>query len=356
MSDSSSNSGGAPAAPASAPSTADAPARPAPLDQSPKLQGGLSAEEAVRRLTESRSGTPRPPPRREPRAEAAPAADAGGDPIDSLINAFRQGGGTPAPAAPAPGANGHDAAPQEGPIRLTIDGRTQDFSPDQLVSELHKASDYTRKSQQLAELNRQITERAEMIDRMLPVLVPEIERQIAALDAQLGQPIDWDTLARNDPAEYVRQDALWKKAAAERERMQQLTALQQEESRAQNERRLSEGHAQLAKALPGWDNPATRGKLQSDLIRWGRQAGFSDGELSGIYEPRHITTLFKAMAFDRLMGGVKSDAPPVPNVQRRGTPPPPARERATSDVEKRFSESHSMRDAVSVLNARRRVH
>lgn len=353
MSDSNSSSG-APAAPA--PSTGEAPSGPAPLEQSPKLQGGLSTEDAVRRLTESRSGAPRPPqqPRREPpRTDAAPESAA--DPIDALIGAFRAGEGTPEPPPRPQGANGHDQAP-DAPIRLTIDGRTQDFAPEQLVNELRKAADYTRKAQQLADLNRQVTERAEAIDRMLPVLVPEIERQIAALDAQLGQVIDWDALARSDPAEYVRQDALFKKAQAERQRLADLNAIQAQESQAANDRRLAEGHAQLAKALPGWDNPQTRGKLQSEMIRWGRQVGFSDQELSGIYEPRHITTLFKAMAFDRMMSNVKTDAPPVPNVQRRGTPPPPSRERPVTDAEKRFSESHSMRDAVAVLNARRRLH
>ena len=357
MSDSNSNSGGPPATPA--PSTGEASSGPAPLDQSPKLQGGLSTDEAVRRLTESRAGGARPPPRREPRAEPAAApADAAGDPIDTLITAFR--GGEPAAqpqAAPPrpPGANGHDQAP-DAPIRLTIDGRTQDFSPDQLVNQIRMAADYTRKAQALADLNRQVTERAEAIDKMLPVLVPEIERQIAALDAQLGQVIDWDTLARTDPAEYVRQDALFKRAQAEREKLANLTAMQEQESQVANERRLAEGHAQLAKALPGWDNPQTRGKLQSEMIRWGRQAGYSDQQLSAVYEPRDITTLFKAMAFDRLMQGVKTDAPPVPNVQRRGTAPPPSRDRPATDAEKRFSESRSIRDAVAVLNARRRMH
>lgn len=352
MSESNSHSG-APAAPP--PSTGEASSGPAPLEQSPKLQGGLSAEEAVRRLTESRSGA-RPAQRREPRAESTPAAaDASGDPIDNLITAFRSGEGAAEPPSRPPGANGHDPAP-DTPIRLTIDGRAQDFSPEQLVNQIRMAADYTKKAQALADLNRQVAERAEAIDKMLPVLVPEIERQIAALDAQLGQVIDWDTLARTDPAEYVRQDALFKRAQAERAKLADLTAMQAQETEAANARRLAEGHAQLVKALPGWDNPQTRGRLQSEMIRWGRQNGYSDQQLESVYEPRDVTTLFKAMAFDRLMNGVKTDAPPVPTVQRRGTPPPPARERPLNDAERRFSESHSMRDAVAVLNQRRRVH
>lgn len=339
---------------------------PQPLGQSPKLQGGISAEDAVRRLSDTRAGR-RPPAPRAASNGAAPAvpptngaapppapAPAGADPLDTLINAFRAGGGDAPPPSAAP-TNQYER-PVDAPIKLTIDGREQEFTREQLVANHHRAADYTKKAQALADLNRQVTERAQAIEKMLPVLVPEIERQIAALDAQLGQRVDWDTLARTDPAEYMRQDALHKAQSAERERLAALSAMREQETEQARNRRLVEGHAELVRMLPGWDNPQTRGRLQSDMIRWGRQNGFSDQELSGIYEPRHVMALFKAMAFDHLMAGVKSDAPPVPNVQRRGTAPPPAASRPLNDAERRFADSHSMRDAIAVLNARRRVH
>jgi len=357
MSESSNSGGAAPAAPA--PASGEG-AGPQPLGQSPRLQGGISPEEAVKRLTAQRAeqqGKPPPTPRRDRPADAAPAAAAseGADPIDQLIQAFR-GGKTDAPAQaaaePAP-ANGHDPSP-DAPIRLTIDGKPQDFTVAQLINHVRMAADYTQKTQQLTALHKQVNERAQAIDRMLPVLVPEIERQIAALDAQLGQPIDWDTLSRTDPAEYIRQDAAWKRAQAERQRLQDLTAMQQQETEQQQAQRSAAGHAKLVEQLPGWDNPQTRARLTSEIRRWGREAGFSDGQLNAVHDPAEVVTLFKAMAFDRMMNNVKTSAPVVPVVQRRGTPPQPRQREAMNDAEARFQQTHSMRDAIAALNAKRR--
>jgi len=388
MSDAPNGTGGAPAPPPGPqPSGADIkPAAVAPLGQSPRLRDGSSLEEAVKRVGENRRGGERAPRRTAPAAGEAPqpaaaprsngAAGANGhaapaeavaDPIDGLISACRQRNappGAPNGADPAPAANGaqpptHGQAPPgvpaelSGPVRLTIDGRALDFTPQQLTAAVRQAQDYTNKTKQLAEAHRQVAERAQAIDQMLPALVPEIERQIALLDQQLGKQPDWKRLAATDPAEYQRQDAAWKEAAAERQRLDSLMALQQQETEQARSKRLAEGHAQLAQALPGWDDAATRGKLQSEMIRWGRSQGFPDAELQSIYEPRHIVALFKAMAFDRMMHGVRSDAPMVPNVQR-GRAPPQAVTAQAGDAEQRFAQMPTQRNAVQLLNARRR--
>src|SRR6185436_10078255 len=109
MSESANGTGAAPApSPGPQPSGADIkPAAVAPLGQSPRLREGISLEEAVKRVGESRRGGERPP------RHAAPA-EAPADPIDGLINAYRQRNappGAPNGADPAPGANGAPPPP-----------------------------------------------------------------------------------------------------------------------------------------------------------------------------------------------------------------------------------------------------
>jgi hypothetical protein len=394
MSESAGNSGGNGAAPGTgtpAAGTGGEVQGPAvqPLGQSPKLQGGISLEDAISKLGKSRQraarpgrqaaepgaaptaapqAEPQPGQRPAPRAngQAAPngAAGAAGDPIDGLIRAYREAN------APKPSAQPNGAAPQAQPqaqpgaepatgsVRLTIDGRTHEFSHDQVVNSVRMATDYTNKTKQLADLTRTVNERAEAINRMLPVLMPEIERQIATLDQQLGKQPDWRKLAAEDPAEYQRQDAAWKEAAAERQRLNELMAVQQQESESTRQQRLQQGHADLVKALPGWEDAGTRGRLQSEMIKWGRAQGFPDAELNAIYEPRHVVALFKAMAFDRMMRNVHSDAPLVPHVQGNGARPPQQQQGVpASEAQGRFTAAPNMRNAVSLLNARRRpVH
>lgn len=370
----------APAAPAAPPPGAQ------PSQNAERLQAGISPGDALAELSKRRQRQPRqaartpppsPPPHvavnghqvgetaaaqmgeapngaarvSEPAAPAEPAAD----PVQRLIDSFRRPGD--APVTPSDGQATAESQPvgDNATITLNIGGRVQQFTPEQLANHVNMSADYTRKAQELATLNKQVNERAEAINQMLPVLVPEIQRQIAALDAQIGQQIDWQKLAATDPAEYQRQDALWKAAQAERQRLADIQTLQQREITQQQQQKASLGHAELAKVLPGWEDPNVRGRIQSEMIRWGRQQGFPDTELNQIYEPRHIVALFKAMAFDRMMGGVRNDAPVVPQVRQRGVSPPPPQQPAQQSAETAFNANPSIRNAVSLLNARRRT-
>jgi len=375
------SSGGSAPPPATGQPAAGGDVKPAavtPLGSSPALQGGISLDDAIKQVGETRqrrarpsrqpahpAASPQPSPPSPSNGAAAPNGTAAptADPIDGLIRAYRERNAPPAaangaePPSPTPHSNGQapPAAAAEGysgPVRLTIDGRTGDFTPEQLTTALRQAHDYTNKTKQLADFTRQVNERAEAINRMMPVLVPEIERQIGILDAQLGKQPDWRKLAETDPAEYQRQDAAWKEAAAERQRLDALMQVQQQETEQTRQARLAEGHAQLVKALPGWDDAGQRGKLQSEMIRWGRAQGFPEAELNSLYEPRHVIALFKAMAFDRMMHGVRSDAPIVPQAQN-GRALPPTQQ--VGQAQEEFSRRPTMRNAVSLLNARRRV-
>lgn len=384
MSDAPGSGGEAPAAPATSPTSPT----PPPSPNAGRLQGGLSPNDALAELSKRRrqprraaatsptSPTPPPPqvavngrqvgeqageqmaaaPNGAARVSEPPAAEPTADPIQRLIDSFRRPDDAPVtPGDPAATPESQPQAdPGHAPITLTIGGKPTQFTPDQLAAHVQMSADYTKKTRELADLNRQVNERAEAINQMLPVLVPEIQRQIAALDAQIGTQIDWQTLAATDPAEYQRQDALWKAAQAERQRLADIQTLQQRELQQQQQQKAALGHAELAKVLPGWEDPNVRGRIQSEMIRWGRQQGFPDTELNAIYEPRHIVALFKAMAFDRMMGGVRNDAPVVPQVRQRGASPPPPQQPAQQSAETAFNSRPSVRNAVSLLNARRR--
>jgi hypothetical protein len=337
-----------------------------------RINEGISVNDAVSELTKRRREAQppaRPKPAAEPPAAAEPAArgrtngqtpppgDDGRDPIDRLIGAYRDQHAPPAPnghdgGAPRPAAE--PAAPSST-VRLTIDGNAQDFTPDQLTSAVLRANDYTKKTQELAAFTRQVNEQAETINRLLPVLIPEVQRQIAALDEQLGKKVDWQRLAREDPAEYQRQDALFKEAAAERERLANLEAINTQENAAAQAARIRQGHATLVKQIPGWDDPAMRATIQGKMKEWGRQNGFSEQELNNVYEPRHVVALFKALAFDRLMAQVRSQAPVVPQVQGRGRPIQLQQQGAAADAEREFEEKPNVRNATTLLLSRRRA-
>jgi hypothetical protein len=292
-----------------------------------------------------------------PGGEAAGDADAGrqrgADVLAELMAGMR---GQDALGA-APQAAGDAAAPVQpaadagAVVTLEIGGKPQAFTHAQLLDHVLKGTDYTRKSQQLADFAREVQSAQAAVAELAPILTPILEQQIRALEGNLGEEPNWVELARTDPAQYNIRRAEWDMAARERNKLATLQAHQSQQTEAQQRAKLAEGHKQLVRALPGWEDPAKRGRIQGEIVKWGRENGYPDGELRALYEARYIVTLAKAMMFDRMMAGARTDAPVVPVVQR-GSLPAPVTEPVRS-AESQFQERPSVRNAAQLLSARR---
>lgn len=359
---------------------------PTPLGSTPKLRGGLSIEAATKAIGERRraaaeGGTDparRPMPRQNGVATtgttppagngagnghaapangaASPAADGAPDPLDALLDRMRPGASQPKPAA----SEGGEAEPARREVpndgfELTLDGKPARFTVDQLTNAVRMASDYTKKSQELSALAKSVNEKAALIDELAPILIPEIQRRIAEMEGT-DTEVDWQKLLLEDPNEYHRRDALWKNAQLEKQRLAQLQESQNKLTAEETAKRVQAGHAALVEALPGWDDPQMRGRMQSEMIKWGRANRFPDAELSSIYEPRHVIALAKAMMFDRMMNRVQTSAIDVPAVRRGLSPPEPAGRGggpAAVDAEARFRAKPSVNNALAKVIAQR---
>lgn len=322
-------------APAATPA-AQAPARPG---QAP-AQAAAPAQEGAARAPEG--GKPDPfqtilqalTPRQQPEPGAARPATAVSNGADGT-----------APAAPATEAGDR--------ITLVIGGKAQGFTPSELAQHVSQAQDYTQKTQRLAGFAREVQTAQAALNEVLPLVMPMLQAQLGNMEANLGPEPDWVKLAETDPGAYAIQRARWDRALAERGKLQQLMQTQQRQTDSESKRRLTEGHKELASALPGWSDPVTRGAIQTELVKWGRTNGFPDHELRTVYEPRHVLTLAKAMMFDRLMSGVSTEMPNIPVVQRGSINVPASA--AVSVAEERFAETPSAKNAAQLLTARRRA-
>jgi hypothetical protein len=258
-----------------------------------------------------------------------------------------------APAAPsAEGVTAQPPAADAGAVvTLDIGGKPQQFTHAQLLDHVLKGSDYTRKSQQLADFAREVQQAQAAVAELSPILTPILEQQIRALEGNLGEEPNWIDLARTDPAQYNIRRAEWDMAARERNKLALLQQHQNQQTEAQRVAKLAEGHKQLVKALPGWEDPVKRGRIQGEIVKWGRENGYPDVELRGLYEARYIVTLTKAMMWDRMMAGARTDAPAIPVVQRGNLPPQTAE--PVRNAESQFQERPSVRNATQLLSARR---
>jgi hypothetical protein len=356
------------------PAAPRAPIRELSIDQAAKQLGEERREQRRREGREAARGTngAATPPTNgatpPPVADAAPAN--GADPDRSVFDrladelagerdtatgdrAGAAGGGQP------DGEARHDApaAPSDS-YTLNINGVPQRFTAAQLEDHFHKASGFTQRMQDLAQRERNLQALQADIDRLKPMLLPEIERQVRELNNGIPENIDWVQLRAQDPERY--DDLIARKLNLEQEQRRLATLTQQQQ--AEHQRRVTaqveEGHRRIAEHLPMWNDLQERARLTQEMRSWAHKQGFSDAELNNLTDYRQMMVMFRAMAHDNTAARVKAGggAPRVPVVQRGS--PPPQRRGDTAEMQTlrdRLAQTGSINDAAALLTLERRA-
>lgn len=190
-----------------------------------------------------------------------------------------------------------DPEPEEEFTEYVKDGKTYKV-PAALQSELMAHADYTRKTQEVAELRKSVQATLEQVQQVTQAEL-QSAAAIHALDAQIAdfKTIDWDTWEQTDPlaaqrawrqyqqVQTDRTDAITKYQQANQER-----ALVQQRETA---KLIEQGQRELAAKIPGWGQEKAIA-LQTHATS---TYGFRPEELNGIIDPRMIQVLHDAYQF-----------------------------------------------------------
>jgi hypothetical protein len=190
--------------------------------------------------------------------------------------------------APADNAQADDA------LEIEHEGRRYSV-PKALKDAFLRQADYTRKTQELAEQRRAFEQDAA---QQRAALGQDLDghARLVALNDQIGayERIDWDTLEREDP---VRAQALWRDYTQLKDGRAQLLGRMQLraehaalDAQRESARRAEEGHAVLARDVPGW-SPELANKLGAFAHT---EFGFTPEEISSVADPRMVKVLHLA--------------------------------------------------------------
>lgn len=183
---------------------------------------------------------------------------------------------------------GEDSDPEDDLEDVEINGKTYKVPKDAAL----RHADYTRKTQEVAEL-RKAAEAA--IERIQNVSQEETQAltNVAMIDAKLSdyENIDWDTWEQTSPLDAQR---AWRQYTQLKEQrgiavQTYAQARQNAASIAEQERatRLEQGHRELSAKIPGWNQ-----EKAVKLLDFGAKAyGFTREELGAIDDPRMILAL-----------------------------------------------------------------
>jgi hypothetical protein len=244
------------------------------------------------------------------------------------------------------------APPAESTPDAGIEFEGRRYSRDELRNQLSMAADYTKKTQALADQSRQVQAQVEALAQVLPIIQPEIQRlQQALQDVPLPDP----ALIEQNPQEYLRQQRRYEQMLGEQRRLATLGTIQSEAQARAMQAQVAQANEQLAREFPQWGDPAMRAAWQQDIVNWAlEKGGYTHNELKGLTDARHLKLMMKAMNFDRMVNGVRTQAPPsATGAVVRGVPPPPAPAAQVQRAEQAFEARPSVRNGAALLAARR---
>lgn len=202
-----------------------------------------------------------------------------------------------------------------------------DVTLDELRNSYMRQSDYTRKTQQVAEDRKALEAELETLSGAREQYANNLAFLQQALSMQEQPPEYWNALKVNDPDRYTAE------RAAMTERNEAMENVNKELARVQNEQveamkaaaaeRMQAEASRLPEIIPEWSDPGVAEKEKEALIPYLQKAGYTAQELQNVSDSRAIMLSRKAMLYDRLMEGkpvAQKKTRKAPKMTRSGQP------------------------------------
>jgi len=176
-----------------------------------------------------------------------------------------------------------------------------------------RQSDYTKKTQQVAEDRREIESLQEKYNSEIAQIQAERNQYVQMLGNIVQQSsgelekftnVDWKSLKENDPIEYVT------KREEYREAQEKIQGIQQQQAQAQRAQQvemsraratmLQEEKGKLIEVLPEMGSDEARPGKVKELQTYALGQGFTQEELDGLIDHRSVIVLEKARKYDEM--------------------------------------------------------
>ena len=205
-----------------------------------------------------------------------------------------------------------DADEEEPLFPVMANGQEVEVTYDELIKGYSRQSDYTRKTQEIANLRQEYERGAQQYAQALPELHNLKQQYSQALGESITNSvaglerfnIDWNRLREEDGGEYLLKREEFRQAQDElrafEERKYREDAQLAHEGKNQLQQRVAYEHSKLAEIIPEWSNTESRNALSVEIKNYALSSGFTQEELVHLYDHKQLLTLMKAMRFDAL--------------------------------------------------------
>ena len=248
---------------------------------------------------------------------------------------------------------------EEQTFTIKAAGEEKEVTLDELKKSYQLGSDYTKKTQEIAEQRKAIEANAKDILEARQVRADYAQKLQAVEQFLVGNndsPEDLSAMKENDPIGYA------VKVAEMTEKKEQLQAVQSERHRLAEEQNavradqmqkfVAEEAQKLAQSLPEFSDKAKGEQIRNSIRNYGKKVGFTDEELSQVYDSRHVLVLHKAAQYDKLMAGkagVKKKVANAPKTIKGGAKVKQTVTDRTKKQQNRLLQTGDARDAAALF-------
>jgi hypothetical protein len=249
-----------------------------------------------------------------------------------------------------------DSQEEEPSYVIKAAGEEKEVPLSELIKGYQLGADYTKKTTEVAE-QRKLVEAERGAIEEAKYARDSYAQRLQAIDnfltSQMPQE-DLQSLKENDPIGYA------VKVAELSEKKEQLQAIRAEQGRIAQEQqsdyaramsdRVQQEASKLAQVLPEFSDPAKGDNFRKEIRSYGKTLGFTEEELSQVYDSRHVLTLHKAMMYDKLQKSkpaITKKVNEAPRMLRAGT----SGSNKQSDAQKLTQQQTQLRNSGKVRDA-----
>jgi len=251
--------------------------------------------------------------------------------------------------------------------KVIIDGEEVEVSLDELQKGYSRQSDYTRKTQQLAQQRKE----AEALQQDYAQRVQQLNQFAQQIQQQpdipepawTADPQAWERLRHEDPVQFVlEKDAARDRQLARQQRAQQMQYLQSEQQQLQQQQfaqHLETERQNLLELIPAWTDKETAKAEKAEIRKFAQEKfGLTEQDLSAAYDSRLVAILYSAwtankttsQAKQQLKKSPESTVKTAPKMGRNFTPTDEGASRLKKSMQ-RLQKSGKNQDAVAVFDA-----
>lgn len=216
-----------------------------------------------------------------------------------------------------------------------------------------RQADYTRKTQELAEIRKALSERTQKLDTYVTQGEALVTTLVSEFQAEFNG-IDWGKLAAEDPAQYVQKrhsfDERQRKLALAVGQLNAAKSQQAQLDQESTQQRLLDEQRKLIERLPEWKDTKKATAESAELREYLTTSGYEPNEVNGVTDHRAVILARKAMLYDKLMKQVPKAvavpaAPPPPSPAPSKAKAAPNPDRMTTDEWLKWRNSQLARNA-----------